>query len=115
MSSSGVGHPLSPAALYILLALSGQATHGYGILKEVERQSARQYRMGPGTLYDNLRKLMDAGLVVDREERDCGESRRLYQLTQSGAELLSSELESLRRLLQTGRKRLRLWQSEGRV
>jgi hypothetical protein len=46
--------PLSPVVLRILLALSDQPRHGYGIMKEVEMVSGRKFRFGPGTLYDNL-------------------------------------------------------------
>ena len=55
--------PLSSATLHILLALAGGNLHGYGIIKEVARNSDGHYRLGPGTLYDNLKKLMDAGLI----------------------------------------------------
>ena len=57
--------PLSSATLHILLALAGGDLHGYGIIKEVARNSDGHYTLGPGTLYDNLKKLMDAGLVSD--------------------------------------------------
>ena len=57
--------PLSSATLQILLALAGGDLHGYGIIKEVARNSDGHYKLGPGTLYDNLKKLMDAGLVSD--------------------------------------------------
>ena len=57
--------PLSSATLHILLALAGGNLHGYGIIKEVVRSSNGHYRLGPGTLYDNLKKLMTAGLVAD--------------------------------------------------
>ena len=55
--------PLSPAALHILLALAAEDRHGYGIIKEVARQSRGHYKLGSGTLYDNLQKLMERGLV----------------------------------------------------
>ncbi len=57
--------PLSSATLHILLALAGGNLHGYGIIKEVARNSDGHYRIGPGTLYDNLKKLISAGLVAD--------------------------------------------------
>ena len=57
--------PLSSATLHILLALAGGNLHGYGIIKEVVRNSNGHYKLGPGTLYDNLKKLMAAGLVTD--------------------------------------------------
>ena len=49
-----------------LLALAGEDRHGYGIMLEVVRQSAGRYKVGPGTLYDNLKKLLKLGLVEER-------------------------------------------------
>jgi hypothetical protein len=57
--------PLSPATLHVLLALTDGELHGYGIMLEVARQSGGQYKIGPGTLYDNLKKLLSAGLVEE--------------------------------------------------
>jgi DNA-binding PadR family transcriptional regulator len=48
--------PLPPATLHVLLALAGEDRHGHGIMLEVARQSAGRYMVGPGTLYDNLKK-----------------------------------------------------------
>src|SRR5882762_3299538 len=50
--------PLSAASLHILLALAGDELHGYGIMLEAARQSDGKYKLGPGTLYDNLKKLL---------------------------------------------------------
>jgi hypothetical protein len=60
---------LPPATLHILLALASEDRHGYGIMGVVARQSGAQYRMGPGTLCDNLQKLMDGGLVKEAPRR----------------------------------------------
>ncbi|PYT94606.1 MAG: PadR family transcriptional regulator, partial [Acidobacteria bacterium] len=57
--------PLSPAAFHILLALAGDELHGYGIMQEIVQQSAGKYRLGPGTLYDNLQRLMEKGLIEE--------------------------------------------------
>ena len=57
--------PLSPAILHILLALAGEDRHGYGIILEIKRQSEGRYKLGPGTLYDNLQKLRDQGMVEE--------------------------------------------------
>ena len=85
--------PLSAATLHILLALAGGDLHGYGIIKEVTRNSDGHYRLGPGTLYDNLKKLMDAGLVADtvtsssskrKSSPTKGDDRRFYTLTSEG-------------------------------
>jgi DNA-binding PadR family transcriptional regulator len=57
--------PLSSAALHILLALAGEDLHGYGITQEIARQSRGIYKLGPGTLYDNLQKLVQGGWVQE--------------------------------------------------
>jgi len=89
--------PLSPAALHILLALASEDLHGYGIMLEVARQSERQYKLGPGTLYDNLRKLMTQHCVeeVQRRAADDDPRRRYYRLTGLGRRVLSTEVARL--------------------
>jgi len=89
--------PLSPAALHILLALAGEDLHGYGIMLEVARQSEGHYKLGPGTLYDNLRKLMTQRCVeeVQRRTADDDPRRRYYRLTGLGRRVLAAEVARL--------------------
>ena len=70
--------PLSPATLHILLSLAGEDRHGYGIMQEVARQSEGQYKLGPGTLYDNLQKMTEQGLVEEAASARGEDSRRKY-------------------------------------
>ncbi|HET9416889.1 MAG TPA: PadR family transcriptional regulator, partial [Candidatus Limnocylindria bacterium] len=55
------GAPLTPAVLHILLALSTEERHGYGIMKQVERESHVKVKMGPGTLYGSIGRMIAAG------------------------------------------------------
>src|SRR5258707_12452926 len=88
--------PLSAAGLHILLALAGEELHGYGIMLEAARQSDRQYKLGPGTLYDNLKKLMAAGIVEEsRRPADEDPGRRYYRLTGLGRRELEAEISRL--------------------
>jgi DNA-binding PadR family transcriptional regulator len=89
--------PLSPAALHILLALAGEDLHGYGILLEVARQSEGHYKLGPGTLYDNLRKLMTQRCVEEVQRRSAEDDprRRYYRLTGLGRRVLAAEVARL--------------------
>ena len=89
--------PLSPAALHILLALASEDRHGYGIMREVARQSDNRYRLGPGTLYDNLQKLLDQGIVEESSPRSSVDDprRRYYRLTRFGHRLLATEITRL--------------------
>jgi DNA-binding PadR family transcriptional regulator len=94
--------PLSTAAQYILLALAGKDLHGYGIVQEVLQLSGGSYGVGPGTLYDNLKKLMNAGLVVDApraESNDKEDDRRFYRITPNGRKILATEIARLENLV----------------
>jgi len=100
--------PLSPAALHVLLALAGGELHGYGIMLEAARQSGGQYKLGPGTLYDNLRKLMTQGIVEESRRQPASEDsrRRYYRLTGLGRRVLSAEIARLEGVLREARSLL---------
>lgn len=102
--------PLSPAALHILLCLAAEPCHGYGIMQEVARQSEGQYRLGPGTLYDNLQKLMDRGLVDEAPPPASGDDprRRYYRLTKLGRRVLEADIDRLKRVVREAGSLLRL-------
>jgi len=102
--------PLSPATLHILLALAAEDRHGYGIMQEVTRQSEGQYKLGPGTLYDNLQKLMDQGMVEDAPRRSANDDprRRYYRLTPFGRSVLSAEIARLDAVVREAKLHLRL-------
>jgi DNA-binding PadR family transcriptional regulator len=107
--------PLSSATLHILLALAGGNLHGYGIIKEVARNSDGHYRLGPGTLYDNLKKLINAGLVADvptsssstrRAASAKEDDRRFFTLTREGKDVLAREVDRLQGVVTKARARL---------
>ena len=92
--------PLSTAAQYILLALAGEDLHGYGIVQQVPKLSGGSYSLGPGTLYDNLKKLMNAGLVTDTPSgANKEDDRRTYRITPEGHRTLSAEMQRLENLV----------------
>lgn len=101
--------PLSPAALHILLCLAGEARHGYGIMQDVALQSNGQYKLGPGTLYDNLQKLMNQGLVVEARRKDTNDDprRRYYELTNLGRSVLEADVERLKNVVREAKLRFK--------
>jgi DNA-binding PadR family transcriptional regulator len=101
--------PLSPAALHILLALSSEDRHGYGIMQEIARQSEGKYKPGPGTLYDNLQKLLNQSMLeeVERRHTDDDERRRYYRLTRFGRRVLAAEVERLESVVRAAKTNLR--------
>jgi len=100
--------PLSVAAQHILLALSDEDRHGYGIMQEVARQSGGKYKIGSGTLYDNLEKLIDQGLVAEAPRRSTKDDprRRYYRLTAFGRRVFSAEIMRLEGLVREAKLRL---------
>jgi DNA-binding PadR family transcriptional regulator len=102
--------PLSPAALHILLALASEDRHGYGIMREVARQSDGRYKLGPGTLYDNLQKLLDQGIVEERAARSPADDprRRYYRLSRFGRGLLAVEIARLEGVVREARQHLKI-------
>lgn len=107
--------PLSSATLHILLALASRDLHGYGIIQEIIRNTGGNYRVGPGTLYDNLNKLMDVGWVTDihKPSSSTAESssskkddRRFYTLTEAGRAAFATEVERLHNVVKVAKLRL---------
>ena len=100
--------PLSPLSTAVLLALAGGELHGYGIIKEIEDQSAGRMVPGAGSLYAALQRMVDDGLLREAEspsEPDVYRRRRYYGLTELGREALDAELRRLDRLLSLAAER----------
>jgi DNA-binding PadR family transcriptional regulator len=84
--------PLTPAVFHILLALADGEKHGYAIMQEVEAISEKRVKMGPGTLYGSIKRMLEAGLIEEAGEQDeDNERRRYYRLTPFGDRVLSAE------------------------
>src|SRR5579862_1379859 len=102
--------PLTPAVLHILLALSTGERHGYGIMKQVEADSQGKAKMGPGTLYGSIGRMMEAGLIRERDKRvdpEMDDERRIYyKLTSAGQAALEAELERYRGVVAVAKGRL---------
>src|SRR5262249_34051590 len=106
-SNDNPERPLSSAALHILLALAESDLHGYGIMQAVKRQSGGTFRLGPGTLYANLDRLLAAGLVGETERKmNDGDFTREYSLTVSRERVLRQESLRLRQMVNVARLRL---------
>lgn len=102
--------PLTPAVLHILLALSTGGRHGYGIMKQVEADSEGKVKMGPGTLYGSMGRMMEAGLIRESGKRvdpEMDDERRIYyELTGAGQAALEAELRRYRDVVAVAEGRL---------
>jgi DNA-binding PadR family transcriptional regulator len=87
--------PLTPANVHILLALADEDRHGYGIMQEVARLTEGAVRMGPGTLYGTIKRLLAARYIEEADERPDpaldDERRRYYRITAAGRRALQAE------------------------
>jgi DNA-binding PadR family transcriptional regulator len=101
--------PLTPAAFHILLTLADGEKHGYAIMQDVEVISQGQIRLGPGSLYGTIKRLLADGWIAESEgPGETGdERRRYYRLTEPGQRVLRAEAARLARLVSVARaKRL---------
>ena len=101
---------MKPADFHILLALAEEPRHGYGLMKEVERESKGQVRLEIGSLYRFLARMVQSGLIEEAEE---DERRRYYRITRQGRRILKAEAERLANLVELSRARRLI--SEGRT
>jgi DNA-binding PadR family transcriptional regulator len=101
--------PLTPAVLEILLALAEEDLHGYAIMREVERRTDGETRLGPGTLYRSVGQLLQRGWIREADERPDpkldDERRRYYRLTDLGRRAATAEVGRLEGLVRTAHRK----------
>jgi DNA-binding PadR family transcriptional regulator len=101
--------PLTPAVFHIMLALAERECHGYGIMLEVEKLTQGSLRLGPGTLYRSIQRMLVDGVIEERkdggEPDDDDERRRYYRLTKLGLEVAKAEAQRLALLVKAARQR----------
>ncbi len=101
--------PLTPAVFHILLVLADEDRHGYDIMRAIANATDGQIQMGPGTLYGTIKRLLQAGLIVETDERPDpaldDSRRRYYRLTDLGQQVLAAEVERLTSLVQIAQRK----------
>jgi DNA-binding PadR family transcriptional regulator len=99
--------PLPLATFHILLALADDDRHGYAILQEVARRTGGELKLGAGTLYRSIQRMLEDGLVVERRERPAPEEdderRRYYRITPLGIAVARAEAARLAALVRMAR------------
>jgi DNA-binding PadR family transcriptional regulator len=99
--------PLTPAVFHVLLALAGGERHGYAIMQEVAESTDGQIKMGPGTLYGTVKRLLEAQLIEESDERPDqhldDERRRYYRLTGIGEEVVKAEARRYAEIVEIAR------------
>jgi len=91
--------PLTPPVFHMLLALTAEERHGYGIMLDVARQTNNAIQFGPGTLYGCLKRMLAAGLVEESDDRPDAtlddQRRRYYRITELGRRVVRAEAQRL--------------------
>jgi DNA-binding PadR family transcriptional regulator len=116
-SQNNSNQPLTPAVFHILLALADGEKHGYAIMKDVEDQTSGQIKMGPGTLYGSIKRMLAGGLIEETDERPDpaldDERRRYYRLTVQGQAVVAAESRRLALAVKVARQKRVLTYAEG--
>jgi DNA-binding PadR family transcriptional regulator len=101
------GRPLPLAIFHILVSVADQERHGYAIMQDVQARTDGQLRLGPGTLYGSIKRLLHDGLIEELDERPDPEDddvrRRYYRITPRGRKAAIEESARLAKLLRQAR------------
>jgi DNA-binding PadR family transcriptional regulator len=96
--------PLSPAVFAILLSLAGGEKHGYAIMKEAAEPEGGAIKMGPGTLYGSIDRMIRDHLVEETGFTDDAR-RRYYRLTSFGHRVFSAEITRIAHIIRAARSK----------
>lgn len=99
--------PLPEVTFHILVALSGSDLHGYGIIVDVSERTRGKMKLGAGTLYRSIQRMLEQGLIRESRERPPPEEdddrRRYYRITPFGMAVSRAELARLMALVKLAR------------
>jgi DNA-binding PadR family transcriptional regulator len=100
--------PLPAAAFHILMAVSDEDRHGYGIIQDVSASTNGDLKLSAGTLYRSIQRMLEQGLLIETRDRpapeDDDERRRYYRITPFGREVAKAEANRLTQLVRLARK-----------
>jgi DNA-binding PadR family transcriptional regulator len=99
--------PLPPATFHILVALADEDRHGYAIMQDVAARTGGALKLGAGTLYRSVQRMLDQGLIAEAKSRPApdmdDERRRYYRITPFGRSVATAEARRLAQMLKLAR------------
>jgi len=99
--------PLPTVTFHILVALADEELHGYAIIQDIAARTGGEVRLGAGTLYRSIHRMLEQGLIVETAERPApdhdDERRRYYRITALGSAVARAESRRLARLIRLAR------------
>ena len=100
--------PLPPATFHILMAVADEDRHGYAIIQDVAARTGGTLRLGAGTLYRSIQRMLEQGLLIESRERpspeEDDERRRYYRITPYGRDVARAEGRRLTQLVRLARE-----------
>ena len=100
---------MTPAVFHVLLALARGKSHGYRVMQDVALMTDGETRLGPGTLYRTIQRMLVDGLIEEREmalhDETNDDRRRHYHLTSKGLAIARKEARRLATLVDVARQR----------
>ncbi len=95
--------PVSSTSFYVLLALADAERYGLEIIDEIRERTEGGVRLGPGSLYNAIKRLMQEGLIEEIEATNSDPRRRYYRITTDGRERVAKEAAEFELLVRTAR------------
>ena len=99
--------PLPLATFHILVALADEDRHGYAIMQDVTQRTAGALKLGAGTLYRSVQRMLEQGLISEVSTRPApeldDERRRYYRITPFGRTVARAEARRLSQMLKLAR------------
>jgi DNA-binding PadR family transcriptional regulator len=99
--------PLPPAVFHILVSLAEGDRHGYAIIQDVALRTGGDVKLGPGTLYRSIQRMLEQDLIIETDSRPApgadDERRRYYRITPFGRQVARAEAERLSALVAMAR------------
>jgi DNA-binding PadR family transcriptional regulator len=99
--------PLPPVTFHILVALADEERHGYAIMQDITSRTGGALKLGAGTLYRSVQRMLEQGLVVEINSRPApeldDERRRYYRITPFGRTVAKAEARRLAQMLKLAR------------
>ncbi|MEO6237058.1 MAG: PadR family transcriptional regulator [Vicinamibacterales bacterium] len=99
--------PLPPATFHILVAVADEDRHGYAILQDVAARTGGELKLGAGTLYRSIQRMLEQGLLIEVSSRPApefdDERRRYYRITPFGRAVAKAEARRLTQMLKLAR------------
>ena len=99
--------PLPPVTFHILVALADEDRHGYAIMQDVTQRTGGALKLGAGTLYRSVQRMLEQGLIAEVNTRPApeldDERRRYYRITAFGRAVAKAESRRLAQMLKLAR------------